>query len=236
MNHHNPDSDNHLEHLAGSGVEALIQRLREEGVAAGKSEAQRLLDDARREAEQIISDAQAEKETLIREARQEARQIREGGEEALRVAARDSLLQLKHQMLDLFSRQIHDKVSASLQETDLLRRLIIQIAAQTCEALEIDPAEPVEIRLSAPSLDRSLPSYSLDGDQDPLTRLALDGIRESLKPGINLSFSDDPLHGIHIILQDRGIKIDLSDEGVSNLLLNQLQPRFKAILDGLTTF
>ncbi|XSG83852.1 MAG: hypothetical protein ACPW60_08915 [Methylohalobius sp. ZOD2] len=227
------DSGDHLENLAGSGVDALVQRLRDEGVEAGRREAQRLIQQAKQEAESIISDAQAQKNRMLEEARQDAHELSDGGKEALRIAARDSILKLKHQILNLFSEQLHDKISASLQETDLLRRMITQIAAKTRDELDIDPAESMEILISEISLDaRSLRADPMDLDRDPLVMLALDAIRDTLNPGIHLSLTKDKFHGIRIALKDRGIEIDLSDEGVTALLLAHLQPRFKAILDG----
>ncbi len=47
-----------LKGLASSGVEALIERLRDEGVQVGQAEAQRIEAEARREAARIVRDAE----------------------------------------------------------------------------------------------------------------------------------------------------------------------------------
>ena len=68
--------------LASSGVEALIERLREQGVEAGREEADRIVVEARRRAAQIVHEAEAHAAELVEAARKETRMLQTGGEEA----------------------------------------------------------------------------------------------------------------------------------------------------------
>lgn len=55
--------------VTSSGVENLIQRLREQGVAAGQGRAESIVLDAQKRAEWIIEEAQLEAKQLVDEAK-----------------------------------------------------------------------------------------------------------------------------------------------------------------------
>lgn len=63
-------------HIASSGVEALIDRLRNEGVTAGQEKAQDLVTNAQKHAEWIIEKAELEAKELIDKAHKEASDIK----------------------------------------------------------------------------------------------------------------------------------------------------------------
>ena len=71
-----------------SGVQELIQRLREQGVEEGQQEAERVVEEAHRRAAQIITTAKAEGEDVKAKARSEAESERASAETALRTAYR----------------------------------------------------------------------------------------------------------------------------------------------------
>jgi V/A-type H+-transporting ATPase subunit E len=56
---------------------------------------------------------------------------------------------------------------------------------------------------------------------------------EMLREGVNFSRAEDGSEGIRLALLDRGVSIDLTDKAVADLLLVHLQPRFRALLEGV---
>ena len=59
-----------------SGVQELIDRLREKGVEEGKEQADQLVADARQQAAQMLDDARREAADLLQRAREEAERLR----------------------------------------------------------------------------------------------------------------------------------------------------------------
>lgn len=57
--------------------------------------------------------------------------------------------------------------------------------------------------------------------------------RERLREGVSFTAGEPGLHGIRIRLVDRDVEIDLTEEAVAELLLEHLQPRFRALLEGI---
>ena len=63
-------------HITSSGIEELIERLRNEGVISGQEKAEDLVTNAQKHAEWIIEKAELEAKQLIEKARQQANDIK----------------------------------------------------------------------------------------------------------------------------------------------------------------
>ncbi|MDP2203379.1 MAG: hypothetical protein Q8K07_15250, partial [Methylicorpusculum sp.] len=70
-------------------------------------------------------------------------------------------------------------------------------------------------------------------NQGILSRLTAAIAADLLREGVNFKISDQFSAGIQVKLDDQDIVIDLTDEAVSALLLEHLQPRFRALLQGI---
>ena len=79
------------EHELSSGVQELINRLREDGIAEGRSEAEKIVTEAHRHVKQIIDQAYAEADGIIKDAREEADHYRNSAHDAVQMAARDTV-------------------------------------------------------------------------------------------------------------------------------------------------
>ena len=112
------------------GVQELIEKLRTQGVSSGREEADRILTDARNEADAIVADAKKEAEAVIATARKEAEFTVKSGEEALQLAGRNSVLELKDFLLKQFSEQIRQTVSRDMADQGLLQKMILEVAGR----------------------------------------------------------------------------------------------------------
>ena len=215
-----------------SGVDALVGRLRDEGVAAGRAEAAEILKRARAEAKEMVDKAAAEARGHLEAARKEADAYRAAGEQALQAAMRDTVLGMKAQLMARFTNDVQRLVSEELKDPDLLRRMILQIAGRAGEG--IGPDEKLEVIL--PEAAVGLDELRRDPDElehGPLTGFALGLSADMLRTGVTLSASADQGTGIEVRVADGKLVIDLSDHAVAGLLLQHLQPRFRAILEGI---
>jgi V/A-type H+/Na+-transporting ATPase subunit E len=217
-----------------SGVEALVARLRDDGVAAGRAEAERLLRDAEAKARRLIEEAEAEARAKREAARKEAEAYRRAGEDALRAAARDTVLDVKEQLARRFAEDVGKTVSRTMLDQDLLHRMILAVAGRAREEGAVDSSESVEILLprSAVGLDdlRRDPEELREGT---LSHFAAAAAAEMLRAGVTFGRADDAAEGIRLVLEDRGVSIDLTDRAVADAILVHLQPRFRALLEGV---
>ena len=80
-----------------SGVQELIDRIRDQGVEAAQEESNRLLHSARQQAAEIVAQAKSEAEAMHAKATAEVDAYRAASMDGLRLAARDTVLDLKAQ-------------------------------------------------------------------------------------------------------------------------------------------
>jgi V/A-type H+-transporting ATPase subunit E len=217
-----------------SGVEALIARLREEGVLAGRGEAERLVADAQAQARALVEKAEAEAKAKVAAARSEADKLRRGGEDALRVAMRDTVLDLKAQLAQKFADDIVRAVSSATRDEELLKRMILAVVGRARAEARLDEAAQAEVVLprSAVGLDelRRKPEELREGSLAAFVAASTGAI---LREGVVFGRADDEEGGIRVVLGDRGVTVDLTDKAVAGVLLSHLQPRFHALLEGV---
>ncbi|MGI9415790.1 MAG: V-type ATP synthase subunit E family protein [Hyphomicrobiales bacterium] len=217
-----------------SGVDALIAKLRDEGVSAGREESDRIVGDARAEAKQVLDKAEAEARDRLETARKEADAYRAAGESALKTAMRDTVLDMKSTLMERFSSDVKRLVSLQLTDPDVLKRMILELAGRVGQDPDLGDAKDVEFVLpeTVVGLDdlRSNPEELRKG---PLTTFVFGLTAEMLREGVTFSGSDDMAAGIRIYMKDKDITLDLTEEAVADLLLQHLQPRFRAILEGI---
>jgi len=222
-----------LDGLPSSGVEALIERLRDEGVADGRRQAQELITEARHESEHILAEAKDEAETILRQAREEAEMVRNAGEEALRTAMRDTVLKMKGHLSTRFSEEVRRLVAAEMAQEAFLERLILEVAGRVRRDTGLDASEQIEILLPEDVVGleelRRHPEKLREGSLPHFVLSVASGL---LRDGVELRSSDRLEGGIRVSLQGGEIQVDLTPDKVAEVLLEHLHPRFRAILEG----
>jgi V/A-type H+-transporting ATPase subunit E len=222
-------------HPASSGVEELIRRLREEGVAQGQAEAEKRVQDAQAQANRILKQAEDEAQALRQQARQEAETFNRAGQEALQVAFRDTVLSLKNWLLRRFSDDVERLVSAEMSDREFLQRLILEVAGQVRERHGLDQeAGAMDILIPEEAVEvEELRRHPEELRAGTLSHFVLARAGSLLREGVALEVTPETRPGIRIRLVDRDVEIDLTDASVAALLLQHLQPRFRAFLEGM---
>lgn len=216
------------------GIEALIARLREEGVAEGLAEADRLVAEANARARSILDEAEREAADKLAAARREIDAHRRAGEDALKAAARDTVLDLKEQLTRKFATEVGKTVTGALRDEAMLRQMIVEIVGRAREEGAVDRAAAPRVVLprSAVGLDelRRRPEELREGS---ITHFVAAVAADLLRAGVSFDRSDDDAEGLRVVLEDRGVTVDLSDAAVAAALMTHLQPRFRALMEGL---
>ncbi|MDF1582479.1 MAG: hypothetical protein RQ733_05670 [Methyloprofundus sp.] len=220
--------------VTSSGVENLIQRLRDQGVAAGQERAESIVLDAQKRAEWIVEEAELEAQHLLDKAKEQSDALRAAGEDALKLATRDALLKLRDTLLGSFSKEVKRVVGQKMAQDAFLERLILQLAGKVREQLDLDSKENIGIFLpnNAVGVDE-LKNNPEEMKVGTLTHYTASIAADMLREGISIQVSDNVSKGLSVRLQDDDMVIDFSDETISALLLEHLQPRFRTLLQGI---
>ena len=217
-----------------SGVDALIAKLREEGVSAGRLDAERIVAEARAEARQVVEAAKAEAKQYLAAARKEGDAYQSAGEEAVKTAMRDTVLDMKAQLMQRFGADVKRLAAEELEKDETLKQMILELVGRVRRDSGLDKAEAVEVVLPEKAVGleelRKNPAALQKGRA---TKYVLGLSEEMLREGVTFSASDEVGAGVRIRIVEGDITIDLTDAAIAALLLQHLQPRFRAVLEGI---
>jgi V/A-type H+-transporting ATPase subunit E len=215
-----------------SGVQELINRLRDDGVKAGKEKADQVLREAREQAAQIVGRAKAEATEMLDKARSEIETEKAAANESLRVAIRDTELKMQAEVKAKFAAAVKRLVSVEMRDKEFLRQVILAIAGLAAGDKACGE-QPVNVLLPKELFETDEKGTRLTEEgRDRMRHLVLGITGEMLREGVELKPSEDMSGGIRIQMVGEDLEIDLSDKAISELLLEFLLPRYRAIVTG----
>ncbi len=136
-------------------LESFIDRLRADGVEAGRKAAEEIRREAERDAEKLRRDAEAKAQEIVRAAEAEGQQILARTQTDLKLAARDTVARLRETLSEAVNRVLEKAVAEQFDRADFLADLIREVARQYAEAdavgesvLTINVSEPMRQRLA----------------------------------------------------------------------------------------
>lgn len=209
-----------------SGVTELIARIRDEGVAAGRDEAARIVAEAKDDAARILAEARAAADQKREESSAKIEADRQAALEALQQAARDTGLRLRAMVRTAFEARVKRLVSEATGHTEFVQSLMLVLAGKAAD-------EYVRDKKAQILLADVVAGKKLDPEDEQRLRdavLAITG--DALRDGIELVSSTEVKGGARVRLVGEDLEIDLTDEAISELLLKMLRPRYRAIIAG----
>lgn len=218
--------------MISHGVDALIDKLRNDGVAAGQADAEKLRAVAKAEAAKILADAKREADAYEKKARSESDNYRSAGEEALNTAMRDAVLTMKAGLTDRFREDVERLVTKEMAEPDLLKQMILEVVGRAAEGANLN-GELHVILPAKVATQQEIKQNADDIQSGRLTKFVLGLTADMLREQVELHASDDMQDGIRVRADDQGVVLDLTDKAVAALLMEHLQPRFRAVLEGV---
>jgi len=214
-----------------SGVQELIDRLHQDGIDKGREEADRIIAEAREEAKNVLLNARHEAERIRSKAQEEADHFANAGRDAIKLAARDTILQLKSSLTRQFARRIGEMVAETVSDETFLQRLILEVAGRALPAEAEQQQQEILLPSDIIGLEelRRHPEKVKEGG---LGNFVMTAAAELLRDGVVIREGDERQPGIRIRLVEDEVTIDLTSEALTQLLLEHLLPRFRAVLEG----
>tara|TARA_R110001592_G_scaffold52649_9_gene161382 strand:- start:104890 stop:105564 length:675 start_codon:yes stop_codon:yes gene_type:complete len=218
------------ENRNSQGIQELIELLREKGVTEGKEASIKIIEEAEKRAEWILNQTNEEAKSVLAKAHEEAEFIRKAGSDSLTIAFRDIKLRLKDDLSKQFASQLNELIRCELRNPETLKLLLINAISN--------------IQIHDENMDIILPEKVLGIEELRQTPDSLKGgalveilsevTRNLLKSEVCFKTGSSKA-GIVFSLRDGEIQVDLTDEALTQLILSHLQPRFRAILEGVVT-
>ncbi len=170
-----------------------------------------------------MADAKAKAAAIKNEAQAAAEREQTASIEALRMAARDTGLELRSAVMSAFEEHVRRLVTDVTTDGSVLRDMILVLAGRTAE----DFIQDKDAVILVPKRLADEVSTELDAF---LRRSAVSFSADVLRKGIELIPSNEVHGGARIRLVGEDLEIDLSDEALSEMMLKLLLPRYRKIL------
>lgn len=241
------------------GVQELIDRIRFDGVAAAKQEADRILHEARAQAEAILSQANREAKELRDAAQAQSESEKQASLEAVRLAARNTVMDLKAKVAAVFENHVRRLVGTATADPQFVRELVLALAARASK--EIIQDRQIEILLASPEGTEVAPSAAAtegtyfatnararsealltsSGGVAVAEHPATDRLQENvlgissemLREGVTLVPDEVGRGGVRVRVVGTDLEIDLTEQAVTRLMLHHMLPRFWRVLQGV---
>ena len=190
-------------------LQALLDRIQNEGVAKAEAEAARIVADAKAKAADIVAKARAEETAAKERAKDEAAQFRDRAEANVRQAARDVVLGVEKSVRDTLDRLLLAKISTAL-DSGTVRRLVAEIVpafAKADAAVVLPPAQLADLR-------------------DAL----LADLRDAAASGVDIRSDDGLTAGFRVSLAGGRIEYDFSADAIRAEMSRMLRPELAKLL------
>lgn len=214
-----------------SGVQELIDKLKNQGVTEGQNQAEQIIKQAQKEASQMLSAAKTGADQLYTDAKKRIETEQAAAQEAIRVAFRDSELALRSKFREAFANSLRRLVAYETQDKEFIKQLVLAIAGLKAAAIREAPHIEVQLPAHIVESDGKGIHFTEEGKKQ-LGHLLLGITGKMLREGVEFKPSADFQGGIRVQLVGEDVSIDLSDEAFSNLLLKYLLPKYRAIVAG----
>lgn len=210
----------------GAGVQNLVDRIRDQGILAATEKANKILRDAEAKSAKLLADAKREVEQLRETARIEIESNHAAALEALKLSARDTVLQLEAKVSSAFEVFVQRLVTSATRDEKFIKSIVLVLADHAQK--EVIGGKEIEILISE-SILTDQPNEKLE----ERTKQAILGLSsEMLREGVELIPTSEIEGGASVRLVKDKLEIDLSDKAIARLLYQRILPRFKALLEG----
>lgn len=199
-------------------LQALTDRLYNEGLSKGKQDGEELLQKAKIEADGIIAQAKAEAERIVAQANKEAEELKTKVTADVKMAATQSIAVTKQEIEKMVvTKAAAAGVKANMENASFVKELILSVV----KAFNPQNASPVDLSLILPE--------SLKAELEPFVK---NEIANQFKGEVKVDYSKKMNGGFKISPKEGGYMLQFTDEEFTQLIANYLRPATKKILFG----
>ncbi|MEJ2662773.1 MAG: hypothetical protein P8107_01830 [Spirochaetia bacterium] len=193
-------------------LQDLIDTIKSKGIKEAEKEADEIKKNASDQAKQIIAQAKNKARELVDDAKQEIASYRSASDQALQQAGRDLILSLQTRIRNLFEAVVSSRVGAELK-SDVLEKVLLAVVNGW-------------IKKGINNITLLVAGDDLKKVEDLLkTKLAAE-----MRKGVTIKPLPEIKAGFRIMETDGEAYYNITDEGISEILCEYLNPRLADLL------
>ena len=197
-------------------LQALTDKLYQDGLSKGKEEGERLLQEAKAQASRIVESAQEQAKEIVEKARKEAEDLKNNTLTEIKITSRQMISTLKEEVENhLMQRSLAPALHSAMEQVEFVQLVIVK--AMEC----FKPAEHngLSLELLLPEDYRNRFDKFLEGQ-----------LGADLEAGLEVKFDGDLKGGFKIVNKTEGYQLSFTEEDFMALFEEYARPRIKQLL------
>ncbi len=197
-------------------LQALTDKLYQDGLSKGKEEGERLLQEAKAQASRIVESAQEQAKEIVEKARKEAEDLKNNTLTEIKITSRQMISTLKEEVENhLMQRSLAPALHSAMEQVEFVQLVIVK--AMEC----FKPAEHngLSLELLLPEDYRNRFDKFLEGQ-----------LGADLKAGLEVKFDGELKGGFKIVNKAEGYQLSFTEEDFMALFEEYARPRIKQLL------
>lgn len=197
-------------------LQALTDKLYQDGLSKGKEEGERLLQEAKAQASRIVESAQEQAKEIVEKARKEAEDLKNNTLTEIKITSRQMISTLKEEVENhLMQRSLAPALHSAMEQVEFVQLVIVK--AMEC----FKPAEHngLSLELLLPEDYRNRFDKFLEGQ-----------LGADLKAGLEVKFDGERKGGFKIVNKTEGYQLSFTEEDFMALFEEYARPRIKQLL------
>ncbi|MCQ2603654.1 MAG: V-type ATP synthase subunit E [Spirochaetia bacterium] len=192
-------------------VKELIDKIKTDGIKTAEEKAAQIVKDAQAKAETIVANAKKEASVIVADAEEKAAKSKVSGEEAIKQAGRDLILNIREKITDLFNVILNNEVKGAMDD-----KLMGNVITNLISSWKGDDGD----------LEVLLPEKDIKStEQYLMAKLA-----DKVKKGLDIKPSRSIDAGFHVSAKDGSAYHNFSAEGIAEVFSDYLNPRLAKLL------
>ena len=201
--------------MENNKLQELTQKLYNDGLEKGRSEAERILAEAKAEAAKIVAEATAEADAIAKAAEVRAEDIAKNAMTEITLAGRQALSKVKSELTEaIIMKSTGDAVKAAAINVDFVQEMLLAVAQNW----------------NAQAGDISLKALLPEAKRAEFDAAIQKRAQELLKAGVEVGYSNDVKTGFKVGEKSGSYYISFTDESFDALLKEYLREKVANML------
>ena len=197
-------------------LQELTQKLYDEGLEKGRTEADRLVAQAKDDASRIVAEARAEAEAIVKQAQAKAEDVEKNTMTEISLAGKQAVAKIKSEIASMVvAKSTAAGVKEAVVDPAFIQEMLLSVAKNWNGAA----AGKVELKALLPEADRT-----------KLDQAFAKSAQELLAAGIEVGYSKEVKTGFKVGAKDGGYYISFSDADFDALLGEYLRAKVADML------
>lgn len=201
--------------MENNKLQELTQKLYNDGLEKGRSEAERLVADAKQQAAKILADAKAEADAVAKAAELRAEDIAKNAMTEIELAGRQAVSKIKTELVEaIVANTTGEAVKAAVVDAAFIKDMLLAVAKNWNSA----------------SADVSLKALLAEDKRAELDAAMKSATEELLKAGVEVGYTKDVKSGFKVGEKGGSYYISFTDESFDALFKEYLREKVSNML------